>query len=272
MFYVQIKCQHCQVCPHMYSCSCPRFSAHGRMPCKHVHAVHTLYETSYLLNDLDENEKELDVISLPEPEPFTTFPPEPELVSVDLADEDMVDESARLTELNQQFANKRRLQFCINWRLFIFLNQICLIKISYFQMLKTLVGQCSVIAEVEHVSSMTDQVEEVLQMSINKLQLIVGQPAQPLPIGTLIRKRKMSPQKTNASKLLALAKRPKKKQGLSTSEKQENSRVQEHLRQLDCVVPVCSVCEMEHDLHNPAQKCSECDQWCHLTCDHVCIM
>jgi hypothetical protein len=143
------------------------------------------------------------------------------------------------------------------------------------QTLKTLVRQCNSIAEIESVSSTAGQVQELLQMSIDKLQFIVGpqQPTHPLPISTVIRKRKMSPQKSSTSTLLALARRSKKKKGLSTPEKEANTRVQEKLKQLNRVTPLCVVCEAEYDLlTNHAEKCSKCDRWCHVTCIHICFM
>ena len=131
-----------------------------------------------------------------------------------------------------------------------------------------LIVQCDSLPELE-------EIQQTLQSSIDKLRTRFGPEPRAglLPIGALIRKHKMSPQKTSASKLLALAKRSKKKRGLSTPEKLANIRVQEKLEQLNCVVPLCFVCEKEYDLHNIlAEKCSKCDRWCHMSCRHVCII
>jgi hypothetical protein len=65
------------------------------MPCKHVHAVHTLFEASDQIVQVDEAE-EVSIISLPEPDP----------VSIDSVEGDVLNESSRLTELKQQFMAK----------------------------------------------------------------------------------------------------------------------------------------------------------------------
>jgi hypothetical protein len=131
-----------------------------------------------------------------------------------------------------------------------------------------LVAHCDSIAQIE-------EVQQLLQTSIDKLRPIAGPEhlAVPLSIGAQMRKRKMSPQKTSAPNMLALAKKPKKKHGLSTPEKEANIRVQEKLKQLDRVLPLCFVCDEERDLHdNIAEKCSKCSRWCHISCGHVCVV
>uniref|UniRef100_A0A914WP37 Translation elongation factor EFTu/EF1A C-terminal domain-containing protein n=1 Tax=Plectus sambesii TaxID=2011161 RepID=A0A914WP37_9BILA len=39
-----IRCHHCKICPHMYSCSCVRPPQSAHLPCMHIHGVHFLRE------------------------------------------------------------------------------------------------------------------------------------------------------------------------------------------------------------------------------------
>uniref|UniRef100_A0A914W0T1 SWIM-type domain-containing protein n=1 Tax=Plectus sambesii TaxID=2011161 RepID=A0A914W0T1_9BILA len=64
-----INCQFCQVCPHCYKCNCPYFEFRcGPMPCKHIHAVHSLFAQNAA--DIESDEDDVPVPSLPEPPPI----------------------------------------------------------------------------------------------------------------------------------------------------------------------------------------------------------
>lgn len=55
----KLLCSSCNVCIHMYTCTCPDYLMHT-VPCKHIHAVHMLVGLSDLYSDADPDQNETD--------------------------------------------------------------------------------------------------------------------------------------------------------------------------------------------------------------------
>uniref|UniRef100_A0A914X1Z6 SWIM-type domain-containing protein n=1 Tax=Plectus sambesii TaxID=2011161 RepID=A0A914X1Z6_9BILA len=121
-----INCQFCQVCPHCYKCSCPYFEFRcGPTPCKHIHAVHSLFAQNAA--DIESDEDDVPVPSLPEPPPIAgvvhSLPELPPIVAYSSEGDETINadtneaiytdpgapnEDTQRTVLLDQFCTKRR--------------------------------------------------------------------------------------------------------------------------------------------------------------------
>uniref|UniRef100_A0A914W128 SWIM-type domain-containing protein n=1 Tax=Plectus sambesii TaxID=2011161 RepID=A0A914W128_9BILA len=103
-----IKCRSCHVCPHQYMCNCPRYAVGGRMPCKHVHAVHVLYDRPTGVESDDDDDIEIDVELLPEPElpqPFSLECESPISMSIDTEEDCRTEEDSLAHSFNDQISS-----------------------------------------------------------------------------------------------------------------------------------------------------------------------
>uniref|UniRef100_A0A914W4F9 SWIM-type domain-containing protein n=1 Tax=Plectus sambesii TaxID=2011161 RepID=A0A914W4F9_9BILA len=202
-----INCQFCQVCPHCYKCSCPYFEFRcGPMPCKHIHAVHSLFAQNAA--DIESDEDDVPVPSLPKPPPIDgivhSLPELPPIDAYSSEGDETINADANDAINTDPDAPKEDTQRAV------LLDQFCAKKAAIMQQLQvldSLLEQCDDKEEIEAVLTMANHLQQMLQTSIERIRL--NSPPV-LPIGPRIRKRKMTPQKTSTPKVLALPKRPKK--------------------------------------------------------------
>uniref|UniRef100_A0A914X3P4 SWIM-type domain-containing protein n=1 Tax=Plectus sambesii TaxID=2011161 RepID=A0A914X3P4_9BILA len=131
----------CQVCPHCYKCSCPYFEFRcGPMPCKHIHAVHSLFAQNAA--DFESDKDDVPVPSLPELPPIDAYSSEgDETINADASDAINTDPGAPNKDTQQR----------------VLLDQFCTKKaaiMQQLQMLDSLLEQCDDKEEIEAVLTM----------------------------------------------------------------------------------------------------------------------
>ena len=144
-----------------------------------------------------------------------------------------------------------------------------------------MVAQCNSIADVTAVTSVADQVQQLLQASIDQFQSIAGPepPAKPLPIG--LQRDGLSPASSEDVsaedefvKVTCIGQTTQEETRTVYTRKRSQPRSARKAETAgSSVVPLCFLCDDEYDSRDVlAEKCSNCGRWYHMSCHHVCIM